>query len=760
MTRSLAFVAAFVLALVVASFAGRPPATKPADIAATEFSAIRAMVDVEAIAQRPHPIGSEDILRVRHYLRERLTTLGLEVIPDFEKQPVYIPSRVARTLVTARVHNVVAVLKGTAPELPAILLMSHYDTVANSAGAPDDTAGVAATLEVIANLKASGPLKRDVIVLFTEGEEAGLLGARAFFTEDALMKRVGLVLNLESRGGGGRAMMFETSERAGGLIATYGEVVGSPAANSLSAFIYRVMPNGTDFTNALNADIPGLNFAFIADEYAYHSASATPANLDTGSVQHMGDQVLAITRALANADDLKAHAQDVIYADLFGIAFVSYPQAAGWALIGVLAVLLGYTFVKARSRSLLRPAALGIGIAYLLCFTLITGLILYVAKGAFAGAFDVQFKYALIGRYSFFLGGCVLLSVALAVGLATLLRQRMTMWNTWLGGLGLLFIISVALQIFAPGTTMFFAWPLLPLAIGAALVMGISGGNVDSGIGLVIATIAAFISAALLAASGAAIFLGLGGLLPSIIALPALLIAIALYPGIDAVSRLPRVFAGALALLAASFAMLGWAAFGPASVAHPRLTQAYYLAGPGADDYAYVSSLPRLDDWSRAVLTADGGTPEMGELTPGYRQPAWRAVARPAAVARPVLSGDARDGRVSLKIVPGGNAREMRFILKSSTPVSDFRIDGKASPFTVHAGEWAQFLYAAPPAGGFSVSFVTPAKGDLSLRVFEVSDGWPDGITVPPKPVGLTPWGMSDTTYAASAFDYMWSAPQ
>ncbi len=64
------------------------------------------------------------------------------------------------------------------------------------------------------------------------------------------------------------------------------------------------------------------------------------------------------------------------------------------------------------------------------------------------------------------------------------------------------------------------------------------------------------------------------------------------------------------------------------------------------------------------------------------------------------------------------------------------------------------------PAGGFSVSFVTPAKGDLSLRVFEVSDGWPDGITVPPKPVGLTPWGMSDTTYAASAFDYMWSAPQ
>ncbi len=756
MARSLAFVAAFVLALVAASFAGRPPAAKPADIAATEFSAMRAMVDVEAIAQRPHPIGSEDILRVRRYLTERLTALGLEVMPDVEQQPVYIPSRVARTLVTGRVHNVVAVLKGTAPDLPAILLMSHYDSVANSAGAPDDTAGVAAMLEIIANLKASGPIKRDVILLFTEGEEAGLQGARAFFTEDTLVGHVGLVLNLESRGGSGRALMFETSERAGGLMATYGDAVVSPAANSLSAFIYRVMPNGTDFTNALNADIPGLNFAFIGDEYAYHSASATPANLDAGSVQHLGDQVLSLTRAFGDADDLNADAPDVIYADLFGLAFVAYSQAAGWALIVVLAALLGYVIVKARARGLVRPAALATGIAYFLGFVFLTGLILYFSKSAFAGLLDYQFKYALIGRYSFFLGGCILLSVALAIGMATLLRRRMTMWNTWLSGLGLMFVISVALQILAPGTTMFFAWPLLPLAIGAALVIGIGEGDVDSGKGLTVAIIAAFLSAAMLTTSGAAIFLGLGGLLPAVIAAPALLVAIALYPGIDALSRLPRAFAGSLALLVMSLAALGWAAFGPASADHPRLTQAYYLAGPGADDYAYLSSLSRLDDWSRAVLTADGGMPLRSEMAPGYGQPVWRASAKPAAVARPVLRGELRNGRITLKVVPGSKSREMRFILKSGIPVSDFRIDGEAAPFTVPANEWAQFLYAAPPASGFTLSFAAPAKGEVALRVYEVADGWPDGIEVPPKPEGLTPWAMSDTTYAASALNFSW----
>lgn len=756
MTRSLAFVTVFVLALVVASFAGRPPVAKPADVAATEFSAARAMVDVEAIATRPHPIGSEDILRVRHYLRERLTVLGLEVIPDREQQPVYIPTRVARTLLTARVHNVVGVLKGTKSDLPAILLMSHYDTVANSAGAPDDTAGVAATLEIIANLKASGPIKRDVIVLFTEGEEAGLQGAMAFFTEDPLVKRVGLVLNLESRGGGGRALMFETSARAGGLIAAYGNVVASPAANSLSAFIYRIMPNGTDFTNALAADIPGLNFAFIGDEFAYHSASATPDNLDPGSVQHLGDQVLSLVRLLGNADDLNARAPDVIYADLFGLYFVSYPQAAGWALIGVLALLLGYTLMQARARGLVRPAALALGVAYFLGLALVTGLILYFAKAAVGDLLDYQFKYALIGRHDFFLGGCVLLAVALAVGGAALLRHRLTMWSAWLGGLLLLFVISVALQILAPGTTMFFAWPLLPLAIAAALVMFLCDGDLDSGMGLAIAVLAAIVSASLLTTSGVAIFLGLGGLLPAVIALPAMLVAVALYPGIDALARFPRALPSSVVILAMSIASLGWAACGPASAAHPRLTQAYYLAGPAADDFAYVSSLPRLDDWSRAVLSADGGTPVFGDMTPGYRQPAWRAIAKPAAVARPLLSGDVSDGRVTLKVMAGAKAREFRFILKADTPITDFRMDGKPTPLEVAAGEWAQFLYAAPPADGFALSFVASNKGNVSLRVFAVMDGWPDGVSVPPKPDGFTPWLMSDTTYAASELDFDW----
>ncbi|MFX9054231.1 M20/M25/M40 family metallo-hydrolase, partial [Acinetobacter baumannii] len=79
------------------------------------------------------------------------------------------------------IENIIGVLQGTDPSLPAIALMAHSDSVPGSPGAADDAAGVSAVLEVVRALKAAGPHRRDVVVIITDGEEAGLLGARAFF---------------------------------------------------------------------------------------------------------------------------------------------------------------------------------------------------------------------------------------------------------------------------------------------------------------------------------------------------------------------------------------------------------------------------------------------------------------------------------------------------------------------------------------------------------------------------------------------------
>jgi hypothetical protein len=82
---------------------------------------------------------------------------------------------------TLEIANVAARIKGSGKAgLKAVLLMAHYDSVPNAPGASDDGSGTATLLETLRALKAGPPPKRDIIALFTDGEEVGFIGARVF----------------------------------------------------------------------------------------------------------------------------------------------------------------------------------------------------------------------------------------------------------------------------------------------------------------------------------------------------------------------------------------------------------------------------------------------------------------------------------------------------------------------------------------------------------------------------------------------------
>ncbi|MFX4531870.1 M28 family peptidase, partial [Acinetobacter baumannii] len=87
----------------------------------------------------------------------------------------------------------------------------HHDSVYGSPGAADDSAGVAAILETARALGARGTPLRDLIVVLTDGEDSGLCGAQRFFAADPARGRIGALINLEARGGGGRATLFQTT---------------------------------------------------------------------------------------------------------------------------------------------------------------------------------------------------------------------------------------------------------------------------------------------------------------------------------------------------------------------------------------------------------------------------------------------------------------------------------------------------------------------------------------------------------------------
>ena len=85
-----------------------------------------------------------------------------------------------------RVRNVSAEMASANPDRPAILLACHHDSVGAGPGAADDGAAVATLLEVARALKEGPPLPRPVILLFTDGEEVGLMGAQGFVDHDPL----------------------------------------------------------------------------------------------------------------------------------------------------------------------------------------------------------------------------------------------------------------------------------------------------------------------------------------------------------------------------------------------------------------------------------------------------------------------------------------------------------------------------------------------------------------------------------------------
>ncbi|MEL7190107.1 MAG: M20/M25/M40 family metallo-hydrolase [Pseudomonadota bacterium] len=87
-------------------------------------------------------------------------------------------------------YNVIGKLEGAAPDSGAVLMLAHWDHLGECGqpsaadricnGAVDNASGLAAMLEVSRRLAASGPHDRDIYVLATSAEEAGLLGAKAF----------------------------------------------------------------------------------------------------------------------------------------------------------------------------------------------------------------------------------------------------------------------------------------------------------------------------------------------------------------------------------------------------------------------------------------------------------------------------------------------------------------------------------------------------------------------------------------------------
>ena len=344
-----------------------PPVVAPADSPAEIFSAERAYQRLQQLLpdSKPHPSGSPANERLRLRLRGELRGLGL----DPEENDHWVSAARGTTTSLVLVRNLVAELPSANPELPAILLSCHYDSVPAGPGASDDGAAVAALLEVAGILMQERPLSRPVILLFTDGEELGLDGARGFCRFNEMADRIGMVMNFEARGSAGGSLMFETSKGNRWMVDQVSRALPRPMSSSAYVSVYRKMPNSSDLTIFMRRGLPGINFAYIGHPKHYHTPLDNLENLDQRSLQHHGENALAMVRQLLNSDWQNASSsEDAVYTDLAAAFIVAWPASWGPWFSSAIFVAMALPFLRICSERRWRVLELSQGVScWILC---------------------------------------------------------------------------------------------------------------------------------------------------------------------------------------------------------------------------------------------------------------------------------------------------------------------------------------------------------------------------------------------------------
>ncbi|MFE9748532.1 M20/M25/M40 family metallo-hydrolase [Saccharothrix saharensis] len=622
---------------VLAVLAFRPPAPV-ADAPPAEFAAGRAEQHLRAVAQRPHPIGSADNERVRAYIADTARGFGAEV--SVESDDVVRPWR--GVLRVATTHNVVARVRGTDPSVSggqALLLVAHHDSVPTGPGAADDGAAVAAMLEALRALTSGGGVRNDVVFLFTDGEEAGTLGAQAYVRRNGV-DGVGAVLNWEARGSGGPVWMFQTGEDNAPLVSAFGAASSRPIANSFAYEVYRRMPNYSDFTVFQDAGARGLNSAFIEHVRDYHSPYDDVERLDRGSLQHHGETMVGLVRALGDRD-LRVRGGDAVYFDLFSRVLVRYPTwlAVALAALSVPALVsllvLGVRRGRVRWRGVVAVAGVAVGAVVLAGAVSFGAWLLVAAVRPGLGFLALSEPH----ERGWFVAGFCVLGLAALVAAARVARR----WSADEVVAGVLVVTAVLLAVSVvavPGASFLFQWTLL------------------AGLPALWTARAAFLPPLV----AAAIFPPLVGTMAVALGMP--LSAVAVVFGVLAgVLLLPLLTSGswwpALGVTAVAVALLavGTVRFGFAPD-EPRPDSLIYLQDADGGRASWLSPDPEPDEWTSRVL---GEEPErVASAHPVSAQPMMRAdapdLALPAPTATLVTSADASVRTVTFRVTPTARA--------------------------------------------------------------------------------------------------------
>ncbi|GAA2488156.1 M28 family peptidase [Winogradskya humida] len=762
--------AAVAVLAVIGTFAllgVRPPAARPADAPATEFSAARAFTHVQAIATGPHVTGSVANDAVREHIVTTLRGLGLDAqVQDTVSIQGSQLSASAGGVGLARVRNVVALWPGTA-STGRLFVVAHYDSAQTGPGGNDDAAGTSAILEAARALTAGPRLRNDVVFVLTDAEEGCLCGAKAFVDQHPLAQQGGVVLNLEARGSSGPSIMFETAKDNAGLVGAYAKVP-YPVGTSFAVEIYRMLPNDTDFTAFRERGFTGLNSAYIDGAAVYHSPMDTPSAMDKDSLQHHGDNLLALTRDLGNADlpALRSDEDATYFPVPWGL--VDYPGSWTWPLAVLALVAVLVLAWLARRRGLASAprqlAAFGSALVPLLTAPLLAQLLWISIKIIRPGYAELP-----IDPYRPWWYRLAVVAVVAAVVFAwyALLRRRLGPLAMTVGALTWLALLGLALAAFAPGGSYLTVLPVL-----AGALTGIASVLLNGRLAVLWTALGAAVAVVILLPTAVLFFPAMGMNLAAAGAFIVVLLALAIVPVIDLlhpavvqrrnaetvepeVVRTRGVVAlrarrrGALPTLVALLAVIGCVATGLAvdrfDPAHPEPTHLMYALDADTGQARWLSASTTTSDWTAQYVKGDPA-PVTDTLPAFGDEELLTGPAQAVPLAAPLLTtlSDTTAGgvrTVKLHVTPQRPDRLITLHAAKDAAVTAATVGGQNVPTDqVAGGPWGfGFVFHAPPAAGIDVTLTVRGTAELKLRVMDASDGLSGlpGFHTRPADVGI-----------------------
>ena len=775
-TSSAAALAAFLFLGAVAALSLallRPPAAVPEGAPPAEFSSGRAMKHLREIARAPHPTGTQEHDRVREYIMRELAALG--VAPEVQETTAVVRAGRAAgaPFNAARVRNVVARLGGTS-NTRALMLAAHYDSVPTARGATDDGAGVVTLLETLRALKSGPPVRNDIIFLFTDAEELGLLGAHAFADEHPWMRDAALVLNFEGRGNSGPSMMFETSDGNRALVRELARAAPHTIANSLMYAVYERMPNDTDMTVFKRAGAAGLNFAYTHEVTHYHTMLDGPEETDERSLQHHGTYALSLARRFGDLDlgrDLPAGDGDAVYFNALGSLFIHYPQSLVWPLTVLVTIAFVFVILVGLRGKLLSPRGIAWGFAALFVAAVAaaaaTTLAWWAARRLHPGFESLPWGAPYnMGLYEV---GFVLLTTALTASVYALFARRASAPNLLAGALLWWLLLLLPATVLLPPGTFIFAWPLLFSLAGLAFVLKLCDGSYAPTKSIAALALCAVPCVVLMAplVHMSFVMLGVG---PAGFYMILTALALGLCAPLLTLLTAAKRWTFPVALALAAFVLITAAILTAGFDTHRRRTSSlFYHLDADRNEARWMSTDRTLDRWTASFI-GDGAVKEsLAGVFPWSRQQAWKSAAPALPLPAPLAEVGEDDTRgdvrlVRLRLESPRRAPLLLVHFDAETEVTRASIDGKT--LTGADADSAGALpnpprvsFAAPPAEGIELTLQVRASRPLKLAVRDVSYELPvvPGQSLPPRPPDSMPPPSSlagETTVVSKTYDF------